>query len=591
MPFKDYSSTRTQNTELEGSVFIGPNMDRNNVRPALQQLAADGRDLYDEMVARGAGGALPAFIASGVGAVERSVQSKLRERPVSVTDFGAVADTTDDQSAAFVLAAEACRELGSRAVLEIPLGDFRIETPLDLTEIANIRCEGRIYSTVTGANAAVTIGTIVNANTVMDDGSISLAVYAVAATNSSNAGTTGIRVRGASRCNFRLYSYYWDKAVELAPVGGVGIQYLSWNTFQIYTNFSHEGLSFNSTFASGYGYINENTFIRADCSNQADALAGDSVGVYFRNGGYASNKNIFLDGSVEGQDVPVRFDAGTHNYLNLRFEGAGPVIFGAPGEATDKTVYDNIVTGMYPSGSAGIAATWNANRPNVCYFGAGLNWAEVARLSFNDFYTIGSAIYSHKWKGTASGTGLMTGAALDATNQTFTLGSGNEAYIDIPVEKGDVLRLAFSYETSARLLTFRALDAARAVLPALTAGQTPYIGSDATSNVSGLSGTAATWDHNDAAFGNPCFLSINRDTVKYLRVVLRSGTVYRSLLLEKLVRGGLQNRITSGFPPIKSITSTADPSDYPGQLAFLNADEPLIGASGGTWKKITVTTP
>lgn len=46
MPFKDYSLNPSANTEIGDGLFIGPNMDRNNVRPALQQLAADGRDLY-----------------------------------------------------------------------------------------------------------------------------------------------------------------------------------------------------------------------------------------------------------------------------------------------------------------------------------------------------------------------------------------------------------------------------------------------------------------------------------------------------------------------------------------------------------------
>ncbi len=86
MPFKDYSNTPASNTELEGPLFIGPNMDRNNVRPALQQLAADGRELYDEMIALGGGGGLPAFIAAGTGALTRTAQDKFRDE-VNVWDF------------------------------------------------------------------------------------------------------------------------------------------------------------------------------------------------------------------------------------------------------------------------------------------------------------------------------------------------------------------------------------------------------------------------------------------------------------------------------------------------------------------------
>jgi hypothetical protein len=47
MAFKDYSNTPASNTALGDGTFIGPNMARSSVRPALQQLAADGRGLYD----------------------------------------------------------------------------------------------------------------------------------------------------------------------------------------------------------------------------------------------------------------------------------------------------------------------------------------------------------------------------------------------------------------------------------------------------------------------------------------------------------------------------------------------------------------
>ena len=47
MAFKDYSTTPATNTNVGTAIFIGPNMPRNNVRPALQQFAADGRGLYD----------------------------------------------------------------------------------------------------------------------------------------------------------------------------------------------------------------------------------------------------------------------------------------------------------------------------------------------------------------------------------------------------------------------------------------------------------------------------------------------------------------------------------------------------------------
>lgn len=78
MAFQDYSSTPASNTTIgDTPVFIGPNMPRDNVRPALQTLAADGRSLYDLFVAGGM--EVPSYIASETGGVERTVLARLRD--------------------------------------------------------------------------------------------------------------------------------------------------------------------------------------------------------------------------------------------------------------------------------------------------------------------------------------------------------------------------------------------------------------------------------------------------------------------------------------------------------------------------------
>lgn len=53
MAFKDYSSVPASNTLLDDGTYIGPNMFRNKVRPALQQIVADGKLLADEVTALG----------------------------------------------------------------------------------------------------------------------------------------------------------------------------------------------------------------------------------------------------------------------------------------------------------------------------------------------------------------------------------------------------------------------------------------------------------------------------------------------------------------------------------------------------------
>lgn len=49
MAFKDYPANASDVTTIGDGIFIGPNMARQDVRPALQTLAADGRNLYSEM--------------------------------------------------------------------------------------------------------------------------------------------------------------------------------------------------------------------------------------------------------------------------------------------------------------------------------------------------------------------------------------------------------------------------------------------------------------------------------------------------------------------------------------------------------------
>ncbi len=99
MAFRDYSTTPGANTELADGTFIGPNMPRNKVRPALQQIAADGRDLYNEMNALVLDPASANFVQSGTGAVGRTVGAKLRDT-FHVKDYGAFGDgATNDQPA------------------------------------------------------------------------------------------------------------------------------------------------------------------------------------------------------------------------------------------------------------------------------------------------------------------------------------------------------------------------------------------------------------------------------------------------------------------------------------------------------------
>jgi len=142
MPFQDYSTSPSANTTIGEETFIGPNMPRNNVRQALQQLAADGKDLsnaLDTIVTTGlntdpllranlasvGGSALTGFIQSGTGSVARTVENKLRET-VSVKDFRNLSEP--DDTGAFVRASAYLTPIGGR--LHVPAGNYNISGPI-----------------------------------------------------------------------------------------------------------------------------------------------------------------------------------------------------------------------------------------------------------------------------------------------------------------------------------------------------------------------------------------------------------------------------------------------------------------------------
>ena len=131
MAAKDYSNTPDANTNIGDAIYIGPNMDRNNARPAFQQLAADLRGVYDEVVTRGTTPA--AYVANGAGAVTREINARLRDT-LSVFDFIPVAEqagitngtSTTDVTAYINAAITAARAIPfSEKRLVFPSGTYR----------------------------------------------------------------------------------------------------------------------------------------------------------------------------------------------------------------------------------------------------------------------------------------------------------------------------------------------------------------------------------------------------------------------------------------------------------------------------------
>lgn len=92
MSFKDYSANPTANTTIGDDKFIGPNMPRDGVRPALQQLAADGKDLANTV------DAMVGVDASSIAGIVKVNMSRfgLREGASAATNLAAFTDAIEE---------------------------------------------------------------------------------------------------------------------------------------------------------------------------------------------------------------------------------------------------------------------------------------------------------------------------------------------------------------------------------------------------------------------------------------------------------------------------------------------------------------
>jgi Pectate lyase superfamily protein len=120
MPIEDYSTSAASNLLL-GAIPVGPNMEREKVNNAFQQLMAD----IAVFAGPTGGAALLSFLQDGTGATTRTMQSKLRD-VVNVKDFGAVGDGVADDTAAIQAA------LNTGKAVALGTGNYKVTATLRL---------------------------------------------------------------------------------------------------------------------------------------------------------------------------------------------------------------------------------------------------------------------------------------------------------------------------------------------------------------------------------------------------------------------------------------------------------------------------
>lgn len=199
MAFKDYSTTPATNTSLADGTYVGPNMLRNKVRPAFQQIMADGRDLYNALAAIALDSTAAIFTATGTGAATRSIGGKLRDT-VNVKDFGAVGDGVTNDTAAFTAAIAA----GHKRIL-VPKGNYLINSLISLaTSGIKIIGDGKTATIITQAVLGTGVFDMVGSHCSIEDLSI---IY----NGQGTVGGTAINVAGSfygSLKNVYIYRAY-----------------------------------------------------------------------------------------------------------------------------------------------------------------------------------------------------------------------------------------------------------------------------------------------------------------------------------------------------------------------------------------------
>lgn len=421
----------------------------------------------------------PAFV-SGVGEVYNTgyIWASV-SAPLTPQLFGAYGDGATDDTTAVQAAATAAAATGGELLL---LNTFKVTAALDFSLVRYIRGPGVISSTIT-TGVAVKIGTISNANYDMDGAYINLRVQQFSQSNSGIT-ATGVLVQGMAHAEVHLFPYNWAVGVDLAPNGNVGTQYIAFNNFYINTYACGTPLRFNATGAtSSFPFVNQNSFF--GCNLYTATVAA----VHFYQG--EANNNIFYNASLEGSTVSIIFGAGAvSNYFHdTRMEAAGPVQFGETGITGDQLIVDNYVHAATLNSVGGVSVTWNCSRPNIVSGPGQAIWLPELTVGFEDFFSIGSLVYSTKLKYAASAAiaatdkGIFTSGIINSTTRSFDPGSGL-GYARFKVAVGDIFRVTVNQTEGYPNLYLQVYDVNLNQITGLLGGSTPPIGTDCSNNYS-----------------------------------------------------------------------------------------------------------
>lgn len=556
------------------------------------------------------------FLQAGAGAVQRTVQSKLREVvALSVTDFGAVGDSNietgggTNDTAAINLAIAAC--LASNATLTAPPGKcFRITSALDMRGIEEIDFRGQIYVDNVIGGPAVVIGGFSNGgsrkkfyfNEIHDGGS------RIAAPANPLLRVFGLKGSFIEVPACRYVEIYADNAVS----GGGSNAYNLFLFGQVY-KLQLKG-------ADAASWINENEF-RGGRHSVLNIGTTTTENLH--------NHNVWTFPVFEGQ-IQINIQAGFINWIkNCRFEGvdvAGSAI------TFSAVSFQNYILSDYDTAPFGGQLPTNIINPiYVSDAGANNILGRTSDTLYNkvDLFTL-DARTQMLIDGTLGDAGSRTTTnqrGLFDRNKTpwFSEAVGMVPGLDyikftysfrdiyqsemIPASVGDAYGITFETTTDAIRYSIEVFDANYAPLGAEGVGG-PYIaGSSLTYSGTGRYTVTGNLAPTNTAASGAYGIGVRRSEVKYVRITLATGNVAALLRAARVFlmakpNGAAQTRqvaaaskdiITMNLPSVPTggyVGKGTMVSDDDGSSIYIctfNYETTLNGALAGGATSVTVT--
>ena len=152
-------------------------------------------------LAASSGASLVGYQPAGTGAVATTVQAKLRDT-VSVKDFGAVGDASNDDTAAIQAAIDSLTSATyTGGILFFPPGFYKVTAALTITKGITVFGSGVGSASGTGNSGGTVIRSTAEAGdvfTVSSEGGVVFDNFTIDATVVKSASTAGIRIQGAA---------------------------------------------------------------------------------------------------------------------------------------------------------------------------------------------------------------------------------------------------------------------------------------------------------------------------------------------------------------------------------------------------------